>query len=279
MSPLANNLLTAPTKKFKTKPSLPLCFLLACCIGVLFSLGTLFNVSLKSHYDSNNDGTVFSDELKRQRITTLFGGAITTTAASSTSTNNVTSAPQQCRCTAPPPPSSWRNWTSQKGQDAYLYTKIFQHLDLCCNGVFIEFGARDGVADSNTYILEKHLQWKGLLYEIEPSDIPKLYTNRQRSVIKHGPICPLTQTHVEIMHSHKPGFTGAFDTIGKNTSDKLMSNCFLANMYSTVACDTVYCLPHFLNQHVRTQNPYGKMQNVTRNGNINVIIYKQSYVR
>jgi FkbM family methyltransferase len=38
-------------------------------------------------------------------------------------------------------------------------------------GVFIEAGANDGIAQSNTYFLEKKLQWSGLL--VEP--VPKYY--------------------------------------------------------------------------------------------------------
>ena len=44
---------------------------------------------------------------------------------------------------------------------------ISEHFNFKRNGFFIEIGANNGVMQSNTYMLEKHYDWKGLL--VEPS--------------------------------------------------------------------------------------------------------------
>lgn len=53
---------------------------------------------------------------------------------------------------------------SQFGIDLYLIN-IFKEIQ---NGFFIEAGANDGVNQNNTFLLEKHLKWNGLLIEPNP---------------------------------------------------------------------------------------------------------------
>lgn len=47
------------------------------------------------------------------------------------------------------------------------YYMISKYLGFKQDGVFIEVGGYDGVFQSNTYVLEKHFNWKGFL--VEPS--------------------------------------------------------------------------------------------------------------
>jgi FkbM family methyltransferase len=49
------------------------------------------------------------------------------------------------------------------------------------NGFFIEVGAYDGLTQSNTYLLEKNLGWRGVLIEPSPSEFIKLLSNRPNS--------------------------------------------------------------------------------------------------
>ena len=64
-----------------------------------------------------------------------------------------------------------RNFTSQCHQDAWAYDNVFHPLLAAgaTNDVaaptFVEFGARDGKRNSNSYFFEKSLGWRGLLVE------------------------------------------------------------------------------------------------------------------
>jgi FkbM family methyltransferase len=63
---------------------------------------------------------------------------------------------------------------SQNGQDAFVIT----HFNNKKNGVFIDIGAHDGISISNTYYLEKELNWTGICFEPIPSIYDYLKNNR-----------------------------------------------------------------------------------------------------
>lgn len=50
---------------------------------------------------------------------------------------------------------------SQFGQDAFVLARLLFKK----GGYFVDFGATDGVSGNNSYILEKHYGWKGILAE------------------------------------------------------------------------------------------------------------------
>ena len=56
-------------------------------------------------------------------------------------------------------------WYSQFGQDRFLDERVFRGRR---GGVFVEAGAYDGVAGSNTAFLERQRGWTGLLIEPSP---------------------------------------------------------------------------------------------------------------
>ncbi len=64
---------------------------------------------------------------------------------------------------------------SQYQQDQYVYENFFKNKR---NGVFVDVGAHDGLALSNTYFFEKFMGWTGLCVEPIPEVYNRLKTNR-----------------------------------------------------------------------------------------------------
>lgn len=64
---------------------------------------------------------------------------------------------------------------SQHGQDQYLHETFFKERS---GGTFIEFGALDGLLDSNTLFFERNLDWTGILIEPNPAAFELLLKNR-----------------------------------------------------------------------------------------------------
>ncbi len=64
---------------------------------------------------------------------------------------------------------------SQIGQDRYFIENINQGRKA---GYFVEVGAHNGITFSNTYTLEKQLQWKGLCIEVDGGLFESLQRNR-----------------------------------------------------------------------------------------------------
>ena len=57
-------------------------------------------------------------------------------------------------------------------------------------GTFVELGAYTGVQLSNTYLLEKCFQWRGLLIEANPSNYAELaHSKRNHSRFMHAAVC------------------------------------------------------------------------------------------
>lgn len=67
---------------------------------------------------------------------------------------------------------------SQLGQDVW----VLERTDFKRNGFFVEFGATDGVALSNTWLLEKHFGWDGICAEPNPKFYRQLLENRTCTV-------------------------------------------------------------------------------------------------
>jgi FkbM family methyltransferase len=64
---------------------------------------------------------------------------------------------------------------SQNSQDRQINEKLFQNQR---GGVFVEFGAHDGIYCSNSLFFERELGWTGLLVEANPTLFDQLARNR-----------------------------------------------------------------------------------------------------
>jgi len=63
---------------------------------------------------------------------------------------------------------------SQNGQDAF----VLDYFNFKKDGVFVDIGAHDGFSFSNTYVLEKNYNWKGICIEPIYLTFQKLEKNR-----------------------------------------------------------------------------------------------------
>jgi len=75
--------------------------------------------------------------------------------------------------------------------------KLLKYLNFT-DGVFIEAGANDGISQSNTYIFERGLGWKGLL--VEPNSIKASICrkNRPNSIVENVALVSDTYTDTTI---------------------------------------------------------------------------------
>ena len=74
----------------------------------------------------------------------------------------------------------------QKGQVSFILNFIFdyENLGLRKGGFFIDLAAGDGIEKSNTYFLEKHLNWDGLLIEANPDFAEQCRAKRRSKVVE-----------------------------------------------------------------------------------------------
>jgi FkbM family methyltransferase len=68
-----------------------------------------------------------------------------------------------------------KNYQSQMGQDLFLNRWFFHNRE---SGYFVDVGAFDGISGSNTSYFEKHLRWKGVAFEPNPSAFDTLRATR-----------------------------------------------------------------------------------------------------
>lgn len=82
-------------------------------------------------------------------------------------------------------------YLSQIGQDKYFIECINNGNQ---NGFFVDVGAHDGISFSNTNVLEKHFNWKGLCIEMDTILFDKLKENRSSKCVNE---CVFSQSGLE----------------------------------------------------------------------------------
>jgi hypothetical protein len=83
------------------------------------------------------------------------------------------------------PSTSVARFKSKHGQDKWMEHRLGKY-----NGVFVEFGAMDGVTQSSTYYYEKKYNWTGVLIEPDETVIGDITTNRPNAVFYNALVCP-----------------------------------------------------------------------------------------
>jgi FkbM family methyltransferase len=184
------------------------------------------------------------------------------------------------------------NTMAQAKQDELLWDRIFRYKPFLGQGVFVEFGARDGVEHSNTYAFEHGLGWyvcvclcvklvleklssscfiiiliyffycrRGILAEPVPSEHKHIKTMRPCSAVIDGAVCP-QRGNFEILVSFFPGmngFTNTYDPTRRTSA---------GDRKHRVACVTLKdLLPLFGIKHVNllTVDTEGSEQDVLEN--------------
>ncbi len=95
---------------------------------------------------------------------------------------------------------------SQIGQDRYYIENVIKFKK---GGRFLDIGAHDGIHTSNTYALEKDLDWTGVCVEANPDLVTKLQQNRSNSTIVNCAVWNIPgQVEFEISDSNYQGTAG-----------------------------------------------------------------------
>ena len=78
---------------------------------------------------------------------------------------------------------------AQFREDCKLRPLLLSAQSQSLGGRFVELGALDGVTVSNTYALEKCLNWTGLLIEANPESYAKLQVSGRSATKVHSAVC------------------------------------------------------------------------------------------
>ena len=94
--------------------------------------------------------------------------------------------------------------TRNKEANAQLFQDLWVQFELgeIRDGFFVEFGATNGVTMSNTYLLEKHYGWTGILAEPNPDFHERLDRERDCN-ISHKCVYSSTGEHVPFLCTEK----------------------------------------------------------------------------
>ena len=111
-------------------------------------------------------------------------------------------------------------------EDEYIFEHHFsQHGSppYHSNGTFLELGAHDGVAVSNTLWLEQALGWRGVLVEASQRSFESLRRHRgtARNTLRHAAVCPQGQiiNYIEpkkVSDSVMAGMTASMPEVNKH---------------------------------------------------------------
>jgi FkbM family methyltransferase len=105
-------------------------------------------------------------------------------------------------------------FTSQFGQDWWLYENIFKHYGPHYKGVYVDSAAFHPVKESNTYFFDKCLGWEGLCVEPQPANYARFVGRRTCAL---APFAVSDRTEVAQFQTFKADWAGSTG-VGKVTS-------------------------------------------------------------
>jgi len=126
-------------------------------------------------------------------------------------------------------------YKSQIGQDKYIVEHIFNRKK---NGYFIELGAGDGEYLSNTFALEKNLDWGGVCIEPNPKFTSALGKNRSCHKV-FSPIFSVSDKEVEFSIVDGGEFSGISNLLGNIGSYKVENKIMLKTKTLTEVLDSI----------------------------------------
>jgi FkbM family methyltransferase len=106
--------------------------------------------------------------------------------------------------------------SSQRFQDLFVDWMLQKK-----NGIFIEFGACDGINISNTYYLEKYMGWSGILLEPAKFWHNKIKFNRPNCIIDFRCVSDESGNEVSFYENMDPALSSLNNNFFSNTSYKV----------------------------------------------------------
>ena len=114
---------------------------------------------------------------------------------------------------------------SEYGQDKFVSDLLPHH-----GGVFVEFGALDGILHSNSLFFEREHGWSGLLIEANPSAFASLAQNRPHCKTLHAAIYDHSgSVEFEKIEGGLYGWSGIKSTIEPQHRTRIQANIPLEN--------------------------------------------------
>ena len=106
---------------------------------------------------------------------------------------------------------------------------MFKNNSQYGSGFFVEFGARNGMSESNTFFFENQLFWRGLLLEAVPAEQKDIATNRPLAAVLDGAVCEADQK-IDFSIAENGGWSGRADVYDVSRKSNLKStlrvSCF-----------------------------------------------------
>jgi FkbM family methyltransferase len=149
---------------------------------------------------------------------------------------------------------AWRLYAnpfySERGQDHWVSSHLFWGVQPG-SGFFVEFGARDGIAHSNTAYFERTLGWRGLCVEPLQTEFAALVANRPRCHCVHGAIAARRAMQDFVIVDGKLGWNGFWDSMNPHRQRQLVK----MNRSGEVRLRTVRTQTYTLNELLREAQP------------------------